>query len=419
MITSSISGTDQQFQNATQPKELDPDVVPVSRLDSEGHEIFAEWRPKRPFLRREDGVFLVLRADDIFLLGTDPRTRQIETELMLNRGVTRGAVFDLIRYSMLFSNGEVHVKRRSAFAKTFAFRMIDALRPEITKLTEHLWDDVPRVDDFDFAEMYASKLPALTIASVLGLPFGDAPFFTRLVYNVSRCLSPSWGEDDFPEIEASAVELQDYVRAVVADRSRRISDDFLSCYLKAVREEGTLSPIEEIMQLVFLILAGSDATRNAMVMLPTLLLQNPVVWSSLCHDQSGVAAAVEEGLRFEPSVGSFPRLALEDIDLDGYVLPKGSFLALSIMSGLRDERHYEHPQLFDIKRKQMRRHLGFGAGVHRCLGEALARIELQEGLRTLLRRAPSLRVTGDWPRMIGHGGARRATGMTVNLGVDR
>lgn len=92
---------------------------------------------------------------------------------------------------------------------------------------------------------------------------------------------------------------------MVADRSRRISDDFLSCYLKAVREEGTLSPIEEIMQLVFLILAGSDATRNAMVMLPTLLLQNPVVWSSLCHDQSGVAAAVEEGLRFEPSVGSF------------------------------------------------------------------------------------------------------------------
>ncbi len=79
------------------------------------------------------------------------------------------------------------MKRRSAFAKTFAFRMIDALRPEITKLTEHLWDDVPRVDDFDFAEMYASKLPALTIASALGLPFGDAPFFTRLVYNVSRC----------------------------------------------------------------------------------------------------------------------------------------------------------------------------------------------------------------------------------------
>ncbi|WP_247750867.1 MULTISPECIES: cytochrome P450 [unclassified Rhizobium] len=282
-----------------------------------------------------------------------------------------------------------------------------------------MWDDLLKVDDFDFAEMYASKLPALTIASVLGLPSTDAPFFTRLVYKVSRCLSPSWREEEFAEIEASAIELQDYVRATVTDRSRRISDDFLSRYLKAVREEGALSPIEEIMQLVLLILAGSDTTRTAMVMLPALLLQDPVVWSSLCRDQSGVAAAVEEGLRFEPPVGSFPRLALEEIDLDGYVLPKGSLLALSIMSGLRDEKHYEHSQLFDVTRKQMRWHLGFGAGAHRCLGEALARVELQEGLRTLLRRAPNLGVTGDWPRMIGHGGIRRATGMAVKPSVDR
>ncbi|QTG17159.1 cytochrome P450 (plasmid) [Agrobacterium tumefaciens] len=417
--SSNISGTNQQFRNVGRLEELDPDSVPVSRLDSEGHEIFSEWRPKRPFLRRDDGVFLVLRADHIFQLGNDPRTRQIETELMLNRGIENGAVFDFIRYSMLFSNGEEHAKRRLVFSKTFAFRMIEALRPEIKKLTEHLWDDAQKVDDFDFAEMYASKLPALAIASVLGLPSTDAPFFTRLVYKVSRCLSPSWRNEDFAEIEASAVELQDYVRGLVADGSRRISDDFLSRYLKAAREEGALSPIEEIMQLVLLILAGSDTTRTAMVMLPTLLLQNPVVWSSLCRDQSGVAAAVEEGLRLEPPVGSFPRLALEDIDLDGYVLPKGSLLALSIMSGLRDEGHYEHPQLFDIARKQMRWHLGFGAGVHRCLGEALARVELQEGLRTLLRRAPNLRVTGDWPRMIGHGGIRRATAMTVKLGVDR
>lgn len=239
--------------------------------------------------------FWILRADHIFQLGNDPRTRQIEAELMLNRGVESGAVFDFIRYSMLFSNGEAHAKRRSAFTKTFAFRMIEALRPEITKLTERLWDDLLKVDDFDFAEMYASKLPALTIASVLGLPSTDAPFFTRLVYKVSRCLSPSWREEEFAEIEASAIELQDYVRATVTDRSRRISDDFLSCYLKAVREEGALSPIEEIMQLVLLILAGSDTTRTAMVMLPALLLQDPVVWSSLCRDQSGVAAAVEEG----------------------------------------------------------------------------------------------------------------------------
>ncbi|WP_247750689.1 cytochrome P450 [Rhizobium sp. B209b/85] len=116
--SSNVSGNNQQFRNVALSKELDPDNVPISRLDSEGHNIFAEWRPKRPFLRREDGVLLVLRADHIFQLGNDPRTRQIEAELMLNRGVESGAVFDFIRYSMLFSNGEAHAKRRSAFTKS-------------------------------------------------------------------------------------------------------------------------------------------------------------------------------------------------------------------------------------------------------------------------------------------------------------
>ncbi|MCL6654800.1 cytochrome [Agrobacterium rubi] len=397
---------------------MDPDAVPISRLDSDAHKIFAEWRQRRPFLRREDGVYLVLRANDVLGLGNDPRTRQIETELMLNRGVKSGAVFDFIRYSMLFSNGEAHARRRSAFAKTFSFRMIEALRPQIGRLTEQLWDDVPESDDFDFAQMYASKLPALSIASLLGLPAEDAPFFTELVYQVSRCLSPSWQQQDFAEIEASAVQLQDYVRATVTDRGGRVGDDFLSSYIKAVRDEGTLSPIEEIMQLVLLILAGSDTTRTAMVMLPALLLRSPGTWSSLSQNASGVAAVVEEGLRFEPPVGSFPRLALEDIELDGYVLPKGSLLALSIMSSLRDEKHYEHPDIFDAARKQMRWHLAFGVGVHRCLGEALARIELQEGLKTILRRAPTLKLIGESPQMIGHGGIRRATAMIVNKGFE-
>lgn len=94
MIANGSSNNPQTGQQSRDVTQLDPGAVPVSRLDAEGHELFAEWRPRRPFLRREDGVFLVLRADDIILLGTDPRTRQIETELMLSRGVEGGAVFD-------------------------------------------------------------------------------------------------------------------------------------------------------------------------------------------------------------------------------------------------------------------------------------------------------------------------------------
>nr|UTN42960.1 P-450 monooxygenase [Agrobacterium fabrum] len=366
-----------------------------------------------PFLRRQDGVYLVLRADDVFGLSSDPRTRQIETELMLNRGVKEGAVFDFVRFSMLFSNDKTHSRRRSPFTRTFAFRMIENLRPKIRQLTEILFQDLKEVGSFNFVEEYASKLPAAAIASVLGLPPGDVPYFTQLVYRVSRCLSPSWRDADFSDMEASAAEFKNYVQAVIDDRRNDPRDDFLSSFINATREAEDLSSDEGVVQLMLIILAGSDTTKTGITALIGLLLRHRQAWEALLKDETLVPAAVEEGLRFEPPVGSYPRIALADIDLNGFLLPKGSLLALCTMSALRDEKHYLHPELFDIHRKQMRWHMVFGAGAHRCLGEALARLELQEGLATILRHAPALSIEGAWPTLHGHGGVRRIAEMRV------
>ncbi|CAD0217342.1 MULTISPECIES: cytochrome P450 [Rhizobium/Agrobacterium group] len=394
---------------------IDPDNVSIADLDRFGHAIFKEWRPKRPFLRRQDGVYLVLRADDVLGLSSDPRTRQIETELMLNRGVNEGAVFDFVRYSMLFSNKETHSRRRSPFTRTFAFRMIENLRPQIRQLTEILFRDLKELGSFNFVGEYASKLPAVTIASLLGLPPSDIPYFTQLVYRVARCLSPSWRDADFPDIEKSAVEFKNYVQAVIDDRRTDPRDDFLSSYINATREAEDLSPVEGLTQLMLIILAGTDTTKTGLTALTGQLLQHRQAWDALLNDGTLVAAAVEEGLRFEPPVGSYPRSTLADIDLDGFILPKNSLLALCTMSALRDEKHYVHPQLFDIHRKQMRWHMVFGTGEHRCLGEALARLELQEGLATVLRHAPNLSIEGEWQAVQGHGGVRRIAEMRVGF----
>ncbi|MBO9112492.1 cytochrome P450 [Agrobacterium sp. S2/73] len=394
---------------------LDPDNVSVSDLDRSGHAIFAEWRPKRPFLRRQDGVYVLLRADDVLGLSSDPRTRQIETELMLNRGINEGAVFDFVRYSMLFSNNEVHSRRRSPFTRTFAFRMIENLRPQVSQLTETLFQDLKELDSFNFVEEFASKLPAVAIAGLLGLPPSDIPYFTQLVYRVARCLSPSWRDADLPDIEASAAEFKNYVQAVIDDRRSNPRDDFLSSFIRATREAEDLSPDEGLAQLMLIVLAGTDTTKTGLTALTGQLLRHRHVWEALLKDESLVPAAVEEGLRFEPPVGSYPRLALADIDLEGFILPKGSLLALCTMSALRDEKHFAHPELFDIHRKQMHWHMVFGAGAHRCLGEALARLELQEGLATVLRYAPTLSIEGEWPTVQGHGGVRRIAEMRVGF----
>lgn len=121
-----------------------------------------------------------------------------------------------------------------------------------------------------------------------------------------------------------------------------------------------------------------------------------------------------ESLRYDAVVGSVPRVTLQDIELDGHLLPASKIVSLSTLSWLRDPAVYAHPDTFDIRRTDHPpRHPAFGGGVHRCLGELLARAELEESLAVLVRRLPSLRLIGQPPVLQGHSGVRRITAMRV------
>lgn len=123
-----------------------------------------------------------------------------------------------------------------------------------------------------------------------------------------------------------------------------------------------------------------------------LLLAHPEPWEAVCRDEAPIPGAVAETLCFEPAVGSFPRFTLAGIPLDGAVLPVGALVSLPTLSAMRDPALYAEPDTFDIRRTDHPRwHVVFGGGVHRCLGEALARIELEEG-PLALTRLPDLRL---------------------------
>src|SRR5882757_530950 len=108
-----------------------PATIAAADLEQRAHEVFRHHRSLAPVVMREDGVYIALRASDVERLATDPRTRQLETELVLSRGVVDGALFDFFNNSMLLSNGPVHRKRRAPFARAFAVKLIDELRPRI------------------------------------------------------------------------------------------------------------------------------------------------------------------------------------------------------------------------------------------------------------------------------------------------
>jgi len=123
---------------------------------------------------------------------------------------------------------------------------------------------------------------------------------------------------------------------------------------------------------------------------------------------------VAESLRFEPSVGSFVRITLEDIEIGGYTVPRQSLLALSMISAMRDPALYANPDEFDIRRTDHpRKHLVFGGGVHRCLGEVLAKVELEEALAAITARLPGLELAGELPKVHGSGGIRKVMNMQV------
>ena len=315
---------------------------------------------------------------------------------------------------MLTANGAVHRRRRSPFSRSFAARTIADLRPQIRRSAEELIESWHADGQVEFVGQFATQLPARVIGDLLGLPRADIPSFTKLVYLVTRFFNSSVLPDEIPKIEAACQQLRDYVEKTLGGRRRAPRDDFLSAFLAKADAAGEMSPLEIIFQIVQLIIGGTDTTRVAIVVQLALLLQHREQWDAVCRDASLIPGAVAEAMRFDPSVASYVRVTTEDIEVGGAVLPAGQLIVLSTMSAARDEEAYEHPDVFDIRRTDQPRLLpAFGSGAHRCIGEALARVELEESLAAIAARIPQIQLD-QAPAIKGHSGIRRVDTMRIS-----
>ena len=394
-------------------------TIPVQELERNPHEIFWFHRPLVPLLRRDDGVYIAIRAADVESLACDPRTRQLETEYAQSRGVMDGPLFDLFANTMLLSNGPAHRRRRAPLSRAFAFRLIAGMRPRIRAIAGALIEQQYLRGEMNFLDDFAARLPALVICEILGIPPDDIPRFTRNVYPLARAFSSSFTRESVPSLQDAAQELISYAAELVHRRRVTPEYDFLTSYVAALDESEKLSAIETVIQIVTLILAGSDTTRTAMAIQTSLLLQHRDQWDAICQYPALIPGAVAESLRYEPSVASFARFTLEDIEIDGWVVPRHSILSLSTLSAMRDSARYGDPDRFDIRRTDhQRKHMVFGSGAHRCLGEALAILELEESLAALAARLPNLRLAAGAPPIRGSGGIRTIGDTWVRWGAS-
>lgn len=397
-----------------------PPFVAASDLEHDPHAVFRHWRDKAPVIQREDGACLVLRAADVERLLTDPRTRQIDGALYTRiRGVPPGPLQDLLVESLLMSEGEAHRRRRAPMSRALAFRAVEALRQTVRSVAESLIDGVEASrgtqGEVDLMTTFCAPLPPLVLGRLLGAQAGEARALAHWVYQVSPAFAPALPGEDMGAMIDGATRLTAYVEQCLA-RAMRVPasrSELLDDMLAAIAAEA-LTQAEAAAQLVTLIIGASDTTRAAMAVQIGLVLQAGQVWNRLGDDPDLARAVVAEALRLEPAVGSVPRFSMAEIALDGGIIPAGRLVSLSTLSAMRDPERFADPDAFVIDRTDHPRwHLVFGGGSHRCLGEALARLELEEGLMALSRRLPGLRLAGPPPKIEGYAGIRRIDGLRV------
>jgi cytochrome P450 len=378
------------------------DVPEISFQQDAGADPYAyikALRDRTPIARGMFGMVVALRHRHLDLVTSD-LTRQIETETKLMQGITSGPIFDLADAAMLFANGAAHRRRRNPVSKTFAFKLMDAMRPRARAIAHELVSARLGAGEIDFVSEIAAQIPARIIADILGIPESDLPIFLNWIADTAAALGfvdPARRQ----AIEASLEGFNAYVAALLEERRSRPRDDFITGYLATTAADETLSELEIRTQILGLILAGSDTTRGSLCMTLAHMLKNEAQWSAFVADPDGLKkAVVDEGLRFEPVVGGIPRVAVVDLEIDGYLVPAGTPVAVSLVSALRDPDVYKDPDVFDIGRADHPRwHPVFGAGAHRCVGEALARAEMEETLAVIARIAPRTRLIGAFPRL--------------------
>lgn len=325
--------------------------------------------------------------------GVDVRKSPFVDRLV--RLVSRGKPFRMLEEpTMLNVDPPDHTRLRRLARQGFLHRYVCSLGPKIEGLVDECLATV-QGGTFDLMETLARPLPANVIADILGVPREDRGRFqawSELIAKNGRNIE----YDALLSTDAVFNELIDYL-AQVTDTKRTAPGDDLISHLIAAEEDGDrLSAAEIHSTSALLLIAGHETTTRLIGNALWLLLSHPEQLDMLRADPTLMPNAVEESLRFEPPVQHMTRIALEDMDFHGVQISKHQLCEVFIGSANRDPEANPNPDVFDISRDKIQ-HVGFGYGIHLCLGAQLARLETQIALTMILDRFPRLALASSAP----------------------
>ena len=295
--------------------------------------------------------------------------------------------------SMLYRDPPDHTRLRSLVSKAFTPRAVRALRHRVEKIADDLLDSLDGADSFDVIDAIAYPLPVAVICEMLGVPQEDRGPFREWSNDASLSIEPLLDDRRVASTMDALSKLRDYF-SDLAERRRADPGDDLVSVLTQIEDEGDrLSHLELQLMLVLLLVAGNETTRNLVGNGLLALLRNPAQLDRLRREPELIGPAVEELIRYDSPVQIDGRSVREDTEVGGVPLERGQYLMLLLGAANRDPEAFDDPDVLDVSRER-NPHLGFGRGIHHCLGAPLARMEAEVMLGKLLERFPNVRLAG-------------------------
>lgn len=383
------------------PPRYDEDAVQSAESP---YPAYAALRAAAPLCRGGPGQWVFTRHADIAALLRDPRLGSAFPLAYHRFALGDGAAASFFHRILLYRDPPAHTRLRGLFTATMGPAVIRGLAPGITRLVAELLEPARQRRQLDVIEELAYPLPILVMCELLGIPGGERDLVRPHALALGAAFATRLAPADRGAADAAVTWLRDYLGALVRERRARPLADVLSRLAAAAAPAG-VDDDELIDNLVFLFFAGFETTSHLIGNGAAALAAFPAEQARLRADTALLPTAIEELLRFEPPIQGLARLVLSPIDLHDVVLRPQRAVVLLIGSANRDPDVFADPDRLDLTRHP-NPHLGFGGGIHGCLGAGLARLETAAVIRGLLdagdrlepaappRRAPHTRLRG-------------------------
>jgi cytochrome P450 len=313
----------------------------------------------------------------------------------------RQAFWDVERWSLLWLEPPEHTRIRRLVAAAFTPRSVEALRGPARELAHELLAPFAEAGELELLYDFAQPYSIAVICRMLGVPLDRH----RDLLDWSHRMVKMY-EFDVPNEAAGAAthaasEFREYVRELIAERRARPRADMVTALVEARVDGGRLSDDEIVSTVIVLLNAGHEATVNTLGNGMLAFARHPEQWRRVVRGEVAASAAIEELIRYDPPLQLFERWVLADDFVVGEVpIPRGAKIAMLFGAANRDPRVFDRPDDFDVGRENAAQHIGFGGGIHVCIGAPLARIELEASVDALRLAFPEFGLVGE-PRRTG------------------